>query len=150
MIYESCPVKSRIRQSNSEFSFVLCMFSFGKIDKILDATQKNCFTDLSSTIVFTQDLERSITVGRKIISTRTFSISCSYRQCGGKVVGETKVIECSIPSRTCIGPRDFFADATSVGTQKILFKCFGCSFSFVFFCGNLGKHITTQGSEIVG
>ena len=64
MVYKSSPIEASVCQRDSEFGFVLKMFSFGKVDEILDRLEKCCFRDLSSTIVFAEDLERTVTIGR--------------------------------------------------------------------------------------
>lgn len=149
MVYKSCSVKSGIRERDSEFSFVLSMFRFGKIDKILDRLQKGSLGDSSCSIVFAQNLERTIAIVGEIIPTISLSIPRRYRQCRRKVVGKTNAIQGIVPASTVISSGDFFAKSSAIFVPKILFECLGDSFGFGFFCIELSKHIIAQGSEIV-
>ena len=120
MLYEPCPGKSGIRERDSEFSFILEIFSFGKIDEILHSLDKLGFGDLSVSIVFTDDLERTIVVIRKIVAAICFSISCRYHQRSRKIICETDAIHGIIPSCAGVCCGDAGTQSTAPLIDKIL------------------------------
>ena len=149
MVYESGKINSCIRERDSEFCFILKMFCFREIDKILDRFEKSSFGDLSCSIVFTYNLKWSISICWHIIATINFSISSRYSQCCRKIICETDGIHSIISTCTAIRRRDILTKSTTPLIYKILFSCFGNHFSFCLFRIYLRDKIEFQFIEII-
>ena len=92
MVYETRHIEAGIRQRDSEFRSILSSFRFGEVDEILYGGQEFPFRDGSCAIVLADDLERSIAVVRKIISTISLSISGGYSERSRKIVSIANTI----------------------------------------------------------
>ena len=141
MVDKSRPCKSGVRQFDSEFSFILCMFCFGEVDEVLDSLQKSSFRDLSGSIVFTDNLERTITIIGHIIATIYLSISRRYCQRSREIICETDSVHGVIPTRAGICSRDILAETTAILIDEILFSSLGKYLYFGFFGIHLGDQI---------
>ena len=121
MIDKSSPIPSGVRERDSEFGVVLRSFSFGEIYEILYALLEDVSSNQSASIIFANDLKRSIAIGGEIIGTTYFPISSSDRECCREIICEADAIESIVSSRAVFRTRDIL-ESRKIARKESLFE----------------------------